>query len=313
MKKIDLSIIIINYNTKVLLRQCLKSLMPNAQCPMPNAEIIVVDNGSSDSSVGTVEREFSKVKLIKNKTNLGYAKANNQALKRVKGKYILFLNTDTVIPPKTIPVLISYFEKHPEVGVVTPKLKLRDGKIDPDCHRGFPTPRAAFCYFTGLEKLSPRSKFFGQYHQTWKNFDTIHEIDACCGAFLLTRKKILDRIGSFDESYFFYGEDLDLCYRVKQNGWKIVYYSQVEAIHYKGASSNLRKESKDVARTSGADRIKVARSSAQAMGIFYNKFYKDKYPFLITILVKLGIEIKKNFRIISAILSTSNNRRGKFD
>lgn len=299
-KKIELSIIIINYKTKALLRQCLRSLFEQKKEVMQNWEIIVVDNHSSDGSVEMVSKKFPQVELIKNKKNLGYAKANNQAIKTSEGKYILFLNSDTIVPNKTIPELLTYLEKNPSIGVVTPKLKLRGGSLDPDCHRGFPTPWAAFCFFSGLEKMLKKRKFFGQYHQTWKNLNKIHEIDACCGAFLLTRKKILEEEGFFDESYFFYGEDLDLCYRIKQKGWKIVYYPRVIAIHYKGASSNLRKESRDVANLNRPVRIKVAKASAQAMEIFYDKFYKNKYPFFVTIFVKLGIKIKRNIRILSA-------------
>lgn len=300
MGKVKLSIIIVNYNTKALLRQCLESVISH--------EVIVVDNGSKDGSVEMVEKEFPKVELIKNKSNLGFAKANNQALRQAQGRYILFLNSDTIVPKETTSELLSYLEKHPEIGVITPRLELRNGKLDPDCHRGFPQPWAAFCYFSSLEKIAPKSKIFGQYHQGWKDLNTIHEIDSCCGAFLLTRKNILEEVGGFDEAYFFYGEDLDLCYRIKQKGWKIVYYPKVKAIHYKGASSGLRKESKDVARPDRAVLIKVARASADAMWIFYDKFYKAKYPLLVTLFVKIMIQIKKIFRILFAILATSNIR-----
>ncbi len=294
MRKINLTIIIVNYNTRELLRQCLENLNLKA-------ETIVVDNGSTDGSPGMVAKEFPKVKLIKNKNNLGFAKANNQGIKKARGKYILFLNSDTVVRQKTIPALLGYLEDHPKVGAVTPRLELRNGEIDPDCHRGFPMPRAAFCYFTGLERLIPRSKFFGQYHQTWKDLNAIHEIDACCGAFLLTRKKILAEIDGFDESYFFYGEDLDLCFRIKQKGWRVVYYPQVKAIHYKGASSGLRKETRDISQKLDREtRLKVARASTEAMKIFYDKFYRDQYPFWVTAFVLFGIQIKNLLRTLAS-------------
>lgn len=295
-KKLDLSIIIVNYNTRDLLRQCLASL------PL-GVEIIVVDNGSADGSAAMVRKKFPQVRLIANKKNLGYGQANNQGLKKARGKFILFLNSDTVVPKKVIPVLMKYLKTHPRVGVITPKLILRNGKIDPDCHRGFPTPWAAFCYFLGLESFFPGSKIFGQYHQTWKNLKAVHEIDACCGAFLLTRKKILDEIGGFDEKYFFYGEDLDLCYRIRQlakESWSVVYYPKVEVIHYKGASSGLRPESADIARVDKQTRLKVFRSSGEAMEIFYDKFYKDQYPSWLTWLVKLTIKLQKSVRILKA-------------
>lgn len=304
-KKVDLSIIIVNYNTKSLLKQCLDSLLKSS-------EIIVVDNGSTDGSpqlVNSLTRNKKIIKLIANKKNLGYAKANNQALQLARGKYILFLNSDTLVPQKTITTLLNYLEKHPRVGVVTPRLELRSGKVDLDCHRGFPTPWASFCYFTGLEKLFPKSRFFGRYHQTWKKPETIHEIDACCGAFLLARKKVLEEIGGFDESYFFYGEDLDLCFRIKQKGWKIVYHPKLSAIHYKGTSSGLREETRDISQVDRETRLKVARASTEAMRIFYNKFYREKYPFWVTSFVLLGIKIKSFLRT----LATSNIRTNHFD
>lgn len=301
MKKVRLSIIIVNYNTKDLLKQCLKSVI--------GYEIIVVDNASTDGSVEMVEKEFPQVRLVKNKKNLGFAKANNQGLRLVQGEYILFLNSDTVVPKKTIASLLSYLEEHPKVGVVTPRLELRNGKVDLDCHRGFPTPWASFSYFTGLEKLFPRSKIFGQYHQTWKEPETIHEIDACCGAFLLTRKKVLEGVSGFDESYFFYGEDLDLCFRIKQRGWKVVYYPKVKAVHYKGTSSGLRKETRDITQVDRETKLKVTRASTEAMRIFYNKFYREKYPFWLTALILLGIKIKSCLRT----LATSNIRTELFD
>jgi len=301
-KKVNLSIIIVSYNTKELLRQCLRSLMANSEWRMGYGEIIVVDNGSTDGSREYLKRfkglKVQKFKVIFNDQNLGFAKANNQGIKIAQGKYILLLNSDTVVPKQTIPKLISYLEENPKIGVITPKLELRSGEIDLDCHRGFPKPWAAFCYFSRLEKLFSESKIFGQYHQTWKNLDVVHEIDSCCGAFLLTRKKILNKIGGLDESYFFYGEDLDLCYRIKKEGWKVIYYPKVKAIHYKGASSGLRRESKDVVKISRDDQIKVTKASIEAMEIFYDKFYKNKYPLLITFLVKLAIKVKKALRLI---------------
>jgi len=278
---LDLSIIIVSFNTRQLLKQCLQSLPANI-------EIIVVDNNSTDDSSTMVSKEFPMVKLVKNKKNVGFAKANNQGIKISQGKYVLLLNSDTVVPKQTISELIFYLEKNPQAGVITPRLELKNGQLDPACHRGFPTPLAALTYFLGLEKLFYGSNFFGQYHQTWKNLKTIHEINACSGAFLLTRKKILDQINGFDEKYFFYGEDLDLCYRIRQMGYQIIYYPKVKAIHYKGVSSQANKQT----------RKKSAQAAIEAMEIFYNKFYQDKYPRIITLLVILGIKLKKTLRLI---------------
>ena len=295
-KKLDLSIIIVNYNTRELLKQCLKSLPAGA-------EIIVVDNHSFDGSVKLVNSLINNslinnkeiIKLILNKENFGFAKANNQALRQAQSEYLLFLNPDTVVPQKTIPELISYLEKHQQVGAITPLLQLRNGRLDPACHRGFPTPWAAFCYFAGLEKLFPKSKIFAQYHQTWQDLKTTHEIDACSGAFLLTRRRVLDQIGLFDEQYFFYGEDLDLCYRIKQVGYQIIFYPQVKAIHYKGVSSGIRSESQDITQVDKATSQRARTAASAAMAIFYDKFYQQRYPALVTFLVKLAIRLKSLF------------------
>lgn len=331
MKKIELSIIIASYNTQQLLRQCLRSLLSASlqaqeRHPEPDPptsgegegspaikdsaypkgilrpltrgvqnddyEIIVVDNASRDGSVEMVKKDFPQVKIIANQSNLGFAKANNQGIKIAQGEYILFLNSDTVVPPGTIETLLAYLKNHPLVGVVTPKLILKNGQIDPDCHRGFPTPWSALSYFLGLEKIFPKSKIFSQYHQGYQNSETIHEIHACCGAFLLTRRKILEKIGGWDEDYFFYGEDLDLCYRIKQLGFKVIYYPQVAATHYKGASSGIRRESRQISGADKKTRLNSVAASINAMEIFYKKFYQDKYPHPLTSLVILMIKIK---------------------
>lgn len=295
MKKPNLSIIIVSYNTKDLLRDCLYSLIRSNQLNHPlssNYEVIVIDNASTDNSAGMIKKEFPQVKLIQNRANLGYAKANNQALRQAHGEYILFLNPDTIVSPKSLKPLIDYLKTHPQVGVITPRLELKNGQLDPDCHRGFPTPWAALCSFSGLEKLFPQSKLFSQYHQLYKNLKIPHEIDACCGAFLLTRGKIIKKIGGWDETYFFYGEDLDLCYRVKQAGYKIVYYPLVSSIHYKGASSGIRKETRKMTTADKETRLRAAQASIEAMEIFYKKFYLDKYPRIVTWLIILFIKLK---------------------
>lgn len=295
-KKPDLSIIILNYNTKDLLRDCLSSIK-KAKSNGFTFETIVVDNASKDSSAAMVKKEFSWVKLIASKKNLGFAGGNNLGLKKAKGRYILFLNSDTKIVPEGLVKMMEFMEQNPGIGASTPKTMLFSGGMDPDCHRSFPTPWASICYFSGLEKLFPKSKLFGQYHKSYLNLNKAHEIDAGFGTFMFVRKKALDQVGGWDEKYFFYGEDLDFCYRIKKAGWKVMFYPEPLVTHHKGASSGLRRESKDVARASRKTRIRVAKASIKAMEIFYKKFYQDKYPRWVTSLVILGIKIKGSFRI----------------
>jgi len=296
-KKIDLSIIILNYNTKNLLGDCLKSV-EKAKTDGLSWETIVVDNASTDGSPAMVRKEFPEVLLRESKKNLGFAGGNNLGLKKALGRYILFLNSDTQITPDSLVKIMKFMEEDSRIGASTPKTILFSGGMDPDCHRGFPTPWASICYFLGLEKLFPKSKIFGQYHQFYLDLNKTHEIDAGFGTFMFVRRKALDQVGNWDESYFFYGEDLDLCYRIKKAGWKIMFYPESLATHHKGASSGLRRESKDVSQASQEIRIKVAKASIKAMEIFYEKFYKDKYPAWVTLLVILGIKVKGLFRII---------------
>jgi GT2 family glycosyltransferase len=189
-------------------------------------------------------------------------------------------------------------DNNSKVGASTVKTVLFSGGMDPDCHRGFPTPWASICYFLGLENFFPKSKIFGQYHKIYLDLDRVHEIDAGFGTFMFVRKDALDQVGNWDESYFFYGEDLDLFYRIKKAGWKVMFYPEPLVTHHKGASSGLRKESKKVTRADRETRLKTARASIRAMEIFYEKFYKDKYPALFTWIVILGIRIKGGFRMI---------------
>lgn len=297
MKKVDLSVIILSYNTKDLLRDCLRFVFAS-KLNHYNVQVIVVDNASVDDSVQMVKKEFPQVELIQSEKNLGFSGGNNLGLKKVVGRYILFLNSDTEVVSEAFVEMISFMDKNPKVGASTPKALLFSGKMDPDCHRGFPTPWASICYFFGLERLFPKSKIFGQYHKFYLDLDKIHEIDAGFGTFMFVRKEALEKVGNWDESYFFYGEDLDFFYRIKKAGWRVMFYPKVLLYHHKGASSGLRKESKSVAMVDRRTRIKTAKASVSAMEVFYKKFYKDKYPSWLTFVVLSGIRIKGFFRIV---------------
>lgn len=298
----DLSIIIVNYNTRQLLFDCLTSIF-KAEQPKKGTEIIVVDNASSDDSLKMLSDHFPQVKVIANKQNLGFAAANNLGATVAIGKTLLFLNSDTVIKKYSLVKPLKYLRKHPFVGAITIKLVLKDGSLDKDNHRGFPTPWAALTYFSGLAKVFPKTALFTKYHQSTKNLDKIHPIPVAAGSFLMIGKKLFDNIGRWDEQYFFYGEDIDLCFRINQAGKKIIYYPKVSALHLKGASSGLRKETSHSAVSSKKNRIKVAQASIDAMKIFYKKFYKDKYPKSLTWLILAGISLKGYFRLLKHKLS----------
>lgn len=274
-KPIELSVVIVSYNTRELLRQCLRSLGKK-----PNWEIIVVDNGSADGS----REEAKKYKAIFNAQNLGFAKANNQGIKIAKGKYILLLNSDTEASPDAVAAMVQFMDEHNDAGAATCKVILPDGTPDPACHRGFPTPWAAFTYFAGLEKLFPKSELFGQYHQGYKDRNTVHEIDSPSGAFFLVRRKVIDDVGMLDEHYFMYAEDLDWAYRIKVAGWKIYYNPAVSILHKKKQSGRAHEDE--------SRRVQTEKYFYQTMKLFYEKHYAKRYGWFMTQLVLLGIKLR---------------------
>lgn len=281
-KLVDLTIVIVSYNTRDLLHTCLTSV---TRAMAKNAwEIIVVDNASTDGSVQMVKRDFPDVRVLDNSQNEGFARANNMGLRKGLGKYLLLLNSDTEIPKGTIEAVQVFLDQHPDGGVCTCKVLLPDGSIDPACHRGFPTPWASLTYFTGLERLFPHSKLFARYHQWYKGIDSVHEIDSPMGAFYMIRRDVIDSVGYLDEDYFMYGEDLDWSYRIKQAGWKIYYYPLVTVLHKKKQSG---RESGDPAL-----RQKTQRYFYETMKLFYKKHYSHRYSPLITSLVQFGIKLR---------------------
>jgi len=289
-----LSIIIVSYNTKELLKQCLESIVNNIDNKDKSLsyEIIVVDNNSQDDSVKMLKN--LKLKIIVNNDNVGFAKANNQGIKVAKGEYLLFLNPDTMVPQNTIPFMLNYMKKHPQVGVATCRVELVNGELDDACHRGFPTPWNTFCHFSGLEKLFPYTKIFAGYSLGYLDLNKTHEIDSGVGAFMLVPKKIGKEINWWDEDYFWYGEDIDFCYRVKEKGYKIMFIPEVKIIHYKGASSGIGKTE---SKASIVTRRKAMFASTQAMRVFYQKHYLKKYPWLINQIIFLGIKILEKIRV----------------
>jgi GT2 family glycosyltransferase len=287
-----LSIVIVNYNTKGILVKCLKNL----EEVTPEAQVIVVDSGSNDGSVEAVTSQFPKTICVASKTNVGLAAGINLGIAKAQGDYVLLLGTDAYPNKETLPYLINFMNKNPRVGVTTCQLLLRDGLIDQDAHRGFPTPWVAISHFLGLGKLFTRSKIFNSYFLGFKDFSQTQEIDLCISHFMLVKKQTLLEVGPMDEGFFVYGEDVDFCYRVKEKGWKIFYIPEVSALHYKGASVGVRPETFDITKASRDTKIKMAESSTGAMKRFYQKHLAAKYPKIILALVFLLIKLKKTTR-----------------
>lgn len=280
MKK--LSIVILNHNTQALLEQCLKSLPRHS-----DYQVIVVDNASKDGSVAMVEKKFPWVEIIKNKTNCGFTRGNNAARKATKGEYILFLNSDTEVYEGTLETMVEFMDSHPDAGISTCLVELPDGKLYYACHRGFPTVWNSLLYFLGLPS---------NYRGSFWPLDKVHEIDACSGTFLLIRKKLLDQIGWFDEDYFAYGEDIEMCYRVKELGCKVYFIPTVKIMHYWGASSGLKSTSQAVTKAGLENQVKWNKARYDAMRIFYDKHYRKHYPQLFRAIILGGISLANYLR-----------------
>lgn len=297
MSEIDISIIIVNFNSFSYLSESLRSLF-ESDFPQTNIEIIVIDNASTDNSVINFKRNFPKIRLIENKINIGFAKANNQGIHKSQGKYILLLNPDTLIPKETIRTLYNFMRENIKVGIVTCKVEMPDGKLDDACHRGFPTPWNAFCQFSGISNIFKNSLFLNGYHLGYINMEKVHEIDSCTGAFMFVRKRAGEDVNWFDEEYFWYGEDLDFCYRIKKNKWKIVYFPNVKIVHYKGVSGGIKRHSKKISTADRQTRINSTKARYSVMRIFYKKHYINIYPFWIRFLILSGIKIKEIFSLL---------------
>ena len=230
--------VIVNHNTREYLLGLLESLAP--ELAGIHHEIFVVDNASNDGSVGVVRDRFPQTQLIVNQENLGFARANNLALRRARGGQVMLLNPDTVVRPGAIALLRGGLRVLPQAVAVGPKVIRPDGRLDLACRRSFPSPGVALARLSGLSKLFKRSKVLARYNRTFEDPDAPGEMDSGTAAAMCFQKEALDAVGYFDEAFFMYGEDLDLCYRLKQRGGRIYYLPDAVVIHYKGASSGQR-------------------------------------------------------------------------
>lgn len=230
-----LSVIIVNYNVQHFLEQCLYSVYKATR--HIEAEIFVVDNNSADGSLAMLREKFPDVVLMANKENVGFARANNQALKLASGEYVLLLNPDTLVESDTFTKCLDFMDNTPDAGAVGVKMINGKGEFLPESKRGLPLPHVAFYKIFGFSKLFPKSKKFGSYHLTYLDNNKIHSVEVLSGAFMMIRKKVLDQTGFLDEDYFMYGEDIDLSYRIILSGYKNYYYPETKIIHYKGEST----------------------------------------------------------------------------
>lgn len=283
------SVIIVSYRVRYYIEQCLCSVLRS----VPDAQILVVDNYSEDGSVEYLREHFPQIEVIANDFNAGFGKANNMALTKATGRYILFLNPDTVVAERTIPGCIRYMDEHPDTGAVGVRMQYGNGRFALESRRSLPTPSVSFWHMTGLGRLFPRSRFFARYHLTYFNRDEICPIDVVSGAYMFIRKDALDKTGGFDESFFMYGEDIDLSYRIILQGYRNAYLP-LPIVHYKGEST---------VKTS----YRYAQVFYDAMLIFFNKHFR-KYSRLFALTVKIVLAFRKVFTYLGQNLLAHKRR-----
>jgi N-acetylglucosaminyl-diphospho-decaprenol L-rhamnosyltransferase len=297
---LDLSIVVLNYNTREHLRACLESLVAEGSTSLSGGpiatEVLVVDNASSDGSADMVAADFGWASLIRSPRNGGFAFGNNQALNRARGDAILLLNPDTTMPRGGIAGLLDALRAHPEAGIVGPKLLRPNGSMHLACRRSFPTPSVAFFRMSGLSRLFAKSPRFGRYNLTFVDADAPIEVESVCGACLLVRSAVVQRIGLLDERFFMYGEDLDWCLRTREAGWTVRYEPSIVVQHQHGAASRKRA-------------LRTTYHFFRAMDLFYRKHYVDRYHPLVTGVVRTAIYAALGIAMFRTFVTTPSQRR----
>jgi GT2 family glycosyltransferase len=290
-----LSVVILNFNTGDYLQKCLQSISLS-DLDSKKYEVIVVDNASSDQSI-TLSKKIPllNLKYLILKNNLGFAAGNNRALSLLSpsSEFVLFLNPDTTVESKTLSNMLEFFKQNLKVDASTCYLKFAlTGKLQPECHRDFPTPMAALLHFTGISSRA--------YFMEYLDYSKVQKINACSGAFLMLKRSVGDSIGWWNEKYFYYGEDLDLCYKLRQKGFSLFFYPFTQVTHYQGISSGIIKETQNISTASPKTRLRIALASTEAMRIFYQENLMDKYSPSVRFLVLSGIKLLELLRIFKA-------------
>lgn len=293
-----LSVIIVSYNVKHYIEQCIRSVWASAEAGGIETEVFVVDNASSDGSIDYLRQQFPAdeyptLRLIANSRNVGFGRANNQAARQAGGEYILFLNPDTLLTEQTLARSIGFADSHDDLGGIGVKMLKPDGSFAFESRRGLPTPWTAFCKMSGLAAAFPRSRTFGRYYMRYLDEDSTERIEIISGAFLLARKATLDACGLFDEDFFMYGEDIDLSYRMLLAG-RHNYYVPAPILHYKGEST--QKSS-----------YRYVHVFYEAMLIFFKKHYRH-YRWGLALPIKTAIY----FRAFIALVTQQTQALSQF-
>lgn len=295
---VDLGVVIVNWNTRDYLRDCLASVFASEGVTY---RVVVVDNASPDGSADMVRASFPQVDLIASPVNGGYPYGNNLGLRRLGfgatpgdgapaddlPRYALLLNPDTVVPPDAFAAMVRFLDEHPEYGVAGPRLVLADGSLDLACRRSFPTPAVSAYHMIGLSRLFPRSRRFARYNMTYLDPDQPTEVDSVVGAFMMVRREAVQAVGLMDEAFFMYGEDLDWAYRMRAAGYRAFYYPAVQVLHYKRAASRQNR--------------RASVEFYRAMLIFYRKHYRATTPWWLHYLVLAGLIVKGGRPIVEML------------
>ena len=283
----QLSVIIVNYNVKYFLEQCLHSVQK--ACIGIDSEIIVADNNSTDGSREYLQDNFPTVKFIWNSDNIGFAKANNLALEKATGSFILFLNPDTILAEDSIEKCIQFFDQHKSAGAIGIRMIDGSGNFLKESKRAFPSPLTSLFKLSGLTMLFPKSKIFARYHLGHLPENENHEVDVLAGAFMMMPKRVLDETGNFDERFFMYGEDVDLSYRVQEAGYKNYYFAESTIIHFKGESTKRGS-------------LNYVRLFYKAMSLFVKKHYSGSKAGLFIFFIQTAIMIRAFFSALGNLL-----------
>jgi O-antigen biosynthesis protein len=285
-----ISVVIVSYKVPAYLHQTLRSLAEAER--YRDCEIIIVDNASNDNSRQLITKDFPAVAWVQLKDNIGFGRACNVGVQMCRGEYVLLLNPDMLVSRDSLSVCLAFLQGHPDVGIVGPKILKPDGSFQPHCRRSFPTPLNAFFYMFGLSRLFPTSPVFGRYNFTYVSPDTAMEVDAVSGCFMFMRRSLYQEVGGFDEAFFMYAEDLDLCARVKERGYKVWYCPDTQVIHFKGKSCARQP-------------IRSRMAFYEAMIIFSRKYRRRYHSFLPNWLIVVGIVLRAAMNILSGLFRSS--------
>lgn len=272
---VDISICMVSMNCRVVLEACLRSLRTG--CSPNTYEVIIVDNASSDGTPEWLQESYPDVRVIRNMGNVGFTKGTNQAIEVSSGRYILWLNTDTVLEPHSLAKLVEFLEGHPKAGIVGPRVLNRDGSFQPQCRRGNPTLVGAIGYFSGIYKFLPNNRRLGEYLLAYLPVDQSTEVVAVSGCCLLARREVWSNIGPLDEAIFGFGEDIEWCFRARQAGWQVWYHAASEIMHLKGQGGV---HSAPLAKVWGIH---------QAMWVFFYKHLRREHQWWVIGVVWAGI------------------------